>query len=116
MSDLIKVPARCGKAHRVARGQHIQIVNTHGSQVVDTWAFNANDLGEWMSMEHTRATIDKMMPDLGEAFLTICEQPWPNWVWNPDAPPARSTCFRTGLGKWATGSSRIRPRASPATR
>ena len=70
MNDLTQVPARQAKAQRVDAGQHIQIVNTHGTQVVDTWAFNADDLGEWMSMEHTRATIDKMMPDLGEAFLT----------------------------------------------
>ena len=70
MNDLTQVPARQAKAQRVDAGQHIQIVNTRGTQVVDTWAFNADDLGEWMSMEHTRATIDKMMPDLGEAFLT----------------------------------------------
>ena len=70
MNNLTQVPARQAKAQRVDAGQHIQIVNTRGTQVVDTWAFNADDLGEWMSMEHTRATIDKMMPDLGEAFLT----------------------------------------------
>ncbi len=74
-SDLTKVPARCGKAQKLSQGQHIQIVNTHGSQVVDTWAFNAEDLDEWMSMEHTRATIDKMMPDLGESFLSNHRRP-----------------------------------------
>src|SRR3712207_8551161 len=42
-------------AARVARGQSVTEINTHGSQVVDTWAFNAEDLGEWMSMEHSRA-------------------------------------------------------------
>ncbi len=73
--DLIRVPARRGKAQRIARGQRIEITNTHGTQVVDTWAFNANDLGEWMSMEHTRATMDKMMPVLGEAFLTNRRRP-----------------------------------------
>ena len=70
MTDLIRVPAREGKAQALAQNEFIRIVNTHGSQVVDTWAFNANDLGEFMSMEHTRSTIDKMMPDVGEAFLT----------------------------------------------
>ena len=70
MTDLIRVPARKGKAQALAQNESIRIVNTHGSQVVDTWAFNANDLGEFMSMEHTRSTIDKMMPDVGEAFLT----------------------------------------------
>ena len=70
MSELTKVPARRAKAQRVEAGRQIQVVNTHGTQVVDTWVFNAEDLSEWMSMEHTRATINKMMPDLGEAFLS----------------------------------------------
>ena len=67
---LILVPARKGKAHRLARGQLVKVINTHGSQVVDSWAFNAGDLDEYMSMEHTRSTIDKMMPEVDEAFLT----------------------------------------------
>lgn len=72
---LILVPARKGKAHRLARGQLVKVINTHGSQVVDTWAFNAGDLDEYMSMEHTRGTIDKMMPEVGEAFLTNRRRP-----------------------------------------
>jgi uncharacterized protein YcgI (DUF1989 family) len=69
-NDLIRVPARKGKAQRLAHGQSIKVINTHGSQVLDTWAFNRDDLDEYMSMEHTRATMDKMMPETGEAFLT----------------------------------------------
>jgi phenylpropionate dioxygenase-like ring-hydroxylating dioxygenase large terminal subunit len=49
------IPARRGKATYVKRGQSIRIVNTHGTQVVDTWAFTAGMLTEFMSMEHTRA-------------------------------------------------------------
>lgn len=75
MSGLILVPARQGRAQLMIAGQRIRIVNTHGSQVVDTWAFNAVDLDECMSMEHTRSTIDKMMPDVGEAFLTNKRRP-----------------------------------------
>lgn len=54
-TDTVKIPARSGKAARVSQGQSVTVINTHGSQVVDTWAFNAEDLGEWMSMEHSRA-------------------------------------------------------------
>ena len=75
MSELILVPARQGRAQTLKSGACIRIVNTHGSQVVDTWAFNASDLDEFMSMEHTRSTIDKMMPDMGEAFLTNKRRP-----------------------------------------
>lgn len=70
MTKQILVPARKAKAQLLAEGECIKIINTHGSQVVDTWAFNSEDTGEFMSMEHTRSTIDKMMPDVGEAFLT----------------------------------------------
>ena len=65
MSDLIQIPARKGKAAFVSKGQSVKLVNTHGSQVVDTWAFARYDLREFMSMEHTRATLVKIMPATG---------------------------------------------------
>ena len=43
MSHLIEIPARRGKAHAVEAGQSIKLINTHGQQVVDTWAYNAHD-------------------------------------------------------------------------
>lgn len=36
MTDLQVVPARRGRAVRVAKGKAIQIINTHGKQVLDT--------------------------------------------------------------------------------
>ncbi len=69
------VAARTGKAQVLTTGKRIRIINTHGSQVVDTWAFKEDNLDEFMSMEHTRSTIDKMMPDVGEAFLTNRRRP-----------------------------------------
>ena len=69
------VPARKGRAVRLRRGQRIKIINTHGSQVVDTWAFNAADMSECMSMEHTRGVIEKMYPEPGEAFVTTHRRP-----------------------------------------
>ena len=38
------VPARCGRAVRVKAGQTIRISNPHGTQVCDTWIFNATHL------------------------------------------------------------------------
>jgi uncharacterized protein YcgI (DUF1989 family) len=69
-SDIITIPARAGKAARVAEGQSVKVINTHGEQVVDTWAFNAAELGEFMSMEHTRATILKLRPEVGDSLIT----------------------------------------------
>lgn len=69
-ADLIEIPARRGKAARVSKGQTVRVVNTHGSQVVDCWAFNPDDMDECMSMEATRGTILKMTPAIGEAFYS----------------------------------------------
>jgi len=67
---LIAIPARRGKAARVRAGQHVRIVNTHGTQVVDAWAFNAADLTEWMAMEASRAWFMKLAAGVGDSFVT----------------------------------------------
>src|SRR3979490_673652 len=64
------VPARRGKAAYLKQGQSIRIINTHGEQVVDTWAFTAGMLTEFMSMEHTRASLTKMVPQIGDGLYT----------------------------------------------
>lgn len=73
MPDII--PARSGKAAVVRRGQSIKVINTHGTQVVDTWAFNRGDLTEFMSMEHSRATHHHLLPQVGDALLTNHRRP-----------------------------------------
>lgn len=70
MSATITIPARKGKADFVKKGQKIKIINTHGDQVVDTWAFVQHDLLEFMSMEHTRATLEKICPKQGDRLYT----------------------------------------------
>ena len=70
MKETIEIPARRGKAARVSKGQTVKVVNTHGAQVVDTWAFNPEDMDECMSMEATRATVLKMRLDVGDAFYS----------------------------------------------
>jgi uncharacterized protein YcgI (DUF1989 family) len=71
----VTIPARKGKAALVAKGQRIKIINTHGGQVVDTWAFNRADLTEFMSMEHSRAGLLKLIPGVGDAMLTNHRRP-----------------------------------------
>src|SRR2546421_12189630 len=71
----LTIPARRGAAARVAAGQRITVINTHGTQVVDTWAFNARDITEWMSMEASRAWFMKLRAAVGDAFLTNQRRP-----------------------------------------
>jgi len=71
----IEIPARRGKAAHVARGQHITVINTHGEQVVDSWAFNGDDLSEFMSMEHTRAHTLRLVPRVGDILRSNRRRP-----------------------------------------
>jgi uncharacterized protein YcgI (DUF1989 family) len=75
MSELQLIPARQGVAARVRQGQTIEVINTHGTQVVDTWAFDADELGEFMSMEHSRAHLLKLRPEVGDSLLTNIRRP-----------------------------------------
>src|ERR1700731_3607784 len=72
---MIGIPARQGKAVRLRRGQKARVVNTKGQQVVDTWAFNAADLTEFMSMEHSRVAIGRIIPGVGDALVTNRRRP-----------------------------------------
>jgi len=64
------LPARRGRAVRLTAGQALKIINTHGSQVVDTWCFSADDLSEFMSNEHTRPTLGSIFPKKGDHLYT----------------------------------------------
>lgn len=61
------------------------MINTHGSQVVDTWALALPDLDEQMSMPHTRFTLgrlrlepgDQLYSDLRRPIMTLVEDTSP---------------------------------------
>lgn len=69
------IPARSGMAVGVKKGQFIKIINTHGKQVVDTWAFAASDMNEYMSMSHSRASTLHISPLVGDTLVTNLRKP-----------------------------------------
>jgi len=71
----VTIPARRGKATYLRQGQTIRVINTHGQQVVDTWAFNAADLSECMSMEHIRTYLGRIIPKVGDPLVTNHRRP-----------------------------------------
>ena len=73
--QLTRLAARTGTAMRLAQHESLKIVNIHGTQVVDCWAFNAEDFDEWMSMPHTRNACRKLTPAVGESFVTTFRRP-----------------------------------------
>ena len=74
-NERITIPARRGTAAEVSKGRIITVINTHGEQVVDTWAFNADDMREFMSMEHSRVAIGRIIPAIGDTLVTNKRRP-----------------------------------------
>ena len=52
------------------RGQSCRVVNTRGGQVVDTWAFAADDYDEYLSMEHSRSANYKLLFEPGDSLYS----------------------------------------------
>ena len=74
-SERVTIVAGHGKAARLSTGQSLKLINTHGTQVVDCWAFNVDDLGEFMSMPHTRNACRKLTPETGDSLVTTKRRP-----------------------------------------
>ena len=55
---------------RLAAASQVAVVNTHGTQVLDTWAFAAEDPAEYMSMDHTRSVNSRWSPTIGTVFVS----------------------------------------------
>ena len=71
----ITIPARRGKATTLKQGQQVRVINTHGQQVIDTWAFNREDLSECMSMEHVRTALGRILVYVGDTLVTTQRRP-----------------------------------------
>ena len=68
---LTTIPARHGIATPLKAGQVIKIINTHGNQVVDTFAFTlspSSEITTQLSMQHTRASLNRVIPKVGDGL------------------------------------------------
>jgi uncharacterized protein YcgI (DUF1989 family) len=75
MSTTIHIPAREGRAFRVARGQAFRVIDPEGQQVADLFCFVADDPREYLSAEHTRVATSSLFPTVGEPFVTNRRRP-----------------------------------------
>jgi uncharacterized protein len=66
----VVVPAGEGRAVRVENDEVVRVVDVHGGQVGDLFAFVDGSTVEWMSAEHTRPSIRRLFPRPGEVALT----------------------------------------------
>jgi len=56
-------------------GDLLRITNIEGSQVVDLWAFVQPGTEEFLSTEHTRSCLQKMIPGIGDTVFTNQRRP-----------------------------------------
>jgi len=66
----IEIPAGEGAAVRLRAGAAVKLVNTHGTQVVDTWCLALADPSEYLSVEHTRRMLGRLFPRAGDALFS----------------------------------------------
>jgi uncharacterized protein len=71
----ITIEARYGKAVELKAGEAVKVINTHGTQVVDTWAMTLPDLAHYASMPHTRVSSNRLTPRKGEALVSEEREP-----------------------------------------
>jgi uncharacterized protein len=70
VSVLSEIPAGGSVALTLNQGQAVKLVNTHGSQVVDTWCLAAADMTEYLSVEHTRRMLLRLFAGEGDALYS----------------------------------------------
>jgi uncharacterized protein len=69
------IAARRGHGLRLAQGRSLRVINTHGSQVLDTWAFRDGDMREYMCMEHTRSLNSRWTIAVGSRLVSTRRRP-----------------------------------------
>jgi uncharacterized protein YcgI (DUF1989 family) len=75
MTDSTILKGGTGVAIQLRAGQSLSIINTHGTQVVDCWAFKSGDPSEFMSMPHCRNAWFRLSPKVGDSLVTNLRNP-----------------------------------------
>jgi hypothetical protein len=57
------------------RGELLRITNLEGSQVADLWAYALPDKYEFLSTEHTRSCLQKLVPGTSDALYSNMRHP-----------------------------------------
>lgn len=75
MNESTIIPGAEARAFQLPRGAQARIINLEGSQVVDAWAFRSDDFNEFLSNEHTRSCLQKLIPGVGDALYSNRRRP-----------------------------------------
>lgn len=69
------LPASHGKAIRVAPGTLVKVTNPFGTQAIDFWAYNADDLSEYLSTENLRSVNSTVPVNKGTRIVSTLRRP-----------------------------------------
>ncbi len=73
MNNPVTVPGGHATSLLMQTGDKVQITNLEGSQVVDAWAFSQSGPNEFLSTEHTRSCLEKLIPAPGDhLYSNLC--------------------------------------------
>lgn len=87
-----------GRAFELTAGQAIRLVNTHGTQVVDTWALAAHDTSEFLSVEATRRMLFNLFPVPGKPLYSNRRNPM--LLLEEDSSRCRHDMLFAACDKW----------------
>jgi len=69
------VAARSYAAFTLRKGACLRFTDLEGAQPIDFWAFNQEDIYEHLSCEHTKPSIERVYPGLGDSAYTNHRRP-----------------------------------------
>jgi uncharacterized protein len=72
---MAELAARSGVALRLGVGDELLVLNTHGQQVVDTWALAAEDVSRFVSAPHTWMRTGRLTVRVGDDLLDTSRSP-----------------------------------------
>jgi uncharacterized protein YcgI (DUF1989 family) len=96
-----------GKALRLAKGQALKLVNTHGTQTVDAWALRDRDVSEYLSVEHTRRMPYRLYPSAGDILYTNRRTPRALRLGDPQALRTRPSTTAASTVEKQRGMAKI---------
>ena len=69
------IPPREGRGFHLKVGHEIRITTPQGAQAADFFAYNADDVGEWLSPNHTWVWTRSVRPRQGDSLLSRFRRP-----------------------------------------
>lgn len=72
---MLELRAGGGIALSLRAEERVKLINTFGSQVVDTWCLADADPSEYLSVEHTRRMLGRLFPTEGDRLFSNRRRP-----------------------------------------